>query len=162
MYHGTRDRRRVQTDSAKGAGSLRVSPWYFRTTFRDRPRNTQCSNATEINSIARLGNGTASPLPGYVTGRLHIARLGNGTASILPGCVTGLPRCVTGYRGFGVAHPDGRLHNGSPRFITGIPIRNRTSWVSVRNIYVNKDSLNVCINVLYMYYTTGTAYYTVN
>ena len=95
MYHGTRDTRRVQTDSAKGAGSLCVSPWYGSTTFRDRPRNTQCSNATEINSIARLGNGTASPLPGYVTGRLHIARLGNGTTSILPGCVTEQPRACS-------------------------------------------------------------------
>ena len=84
--------------------------------------------------IARLGKGTASILPGCVTGRLHFARLGNGTASILPGCVTGLPRCVTGYRGFGVVYPDSRLHNGAPRYVTGIPIRNWTSWVSVRNI----------------------------
>ena len=69
MYHGTRDRRRVQTDSAKGAGSLRVSPWYFRTTFRDRPRNTQCSNATEINSTI-----FTVPLPALLPQRLKKSR----------------------------------------------------------------------------------------
>ena len=85
--------------------------------------------------LARLRNGTASYCPVGQWDSLDLARLCNGTAASLPGCVTGLPRCVTGYREFGVTHLDGRLHNGSPRYVTGIPICNWTSWVSVRNIY---------------------------
>ena len=87
--------------------------------------------------LARLRNRTNSYCPVGQRDSLDLARLRNGTAASLPGCVTGLPRCVTGYRGFGVVHPDSRLHNGAPRYVTGIPIRNRTSWVSVWNIYIH-------------------------
>ena len=60
---------------------------------------------------------------------LDLAWLRNGTASSLPGW-------VTGYCGFGVVHPDSRLHNGAPRYGTGISICNWTSGISVRNRYM--------------------------
>ena len=96
--------------------------------------------------VVLLRNGTAKYCPVGQLDSLALARLHNGTAASLPGCVMGLPRCVTGYHGFGVAHPAGRLHIGSPRYVTGIPIRNRTSWVSVRNIYTRYTHAqgNIC------------------
>ena len=71
--------------------------------------------------LARLRNRTASYCPVGQWDSLDLARLRNGTAANLPGCILGLTRCVTGYREFGVVHPDSQIHNGAPR--------NWTSWV---------------------------------
>ena len=80
-------------------------------------------------SLARLCNGTPSYCPVGQQDSLNLARLRNGT-------VSSLPSWVTGYCGFGVVHPDSRLDNGAPRYVMGIPICNRTSWVSMRNRYM--------------------------
>ena len=81
-------------------------------------------------ALVRLRNGMPSVsqrsslmLSDSVTGQHHIAPSGDGTATILPGYATGL-RCATD------VHPDSRLihlHNGAIRYVTGLPIPNRTS-----------------------------------
>ena len=75
-----------------------------------------------------LSNGTALYCLVGQRDSLELVRLRNGTL-----------RCYM-YRWYGVVDPDSRLHNGTPRYSTGISIRNRTSWIFVRMIYSLPES----------------------
>ena len=86
------------------------------TGKRCRKASTCLLRNNTVSIVLQLRNGMASYCSVEQLDSLDLARLRNGTASYCPvgqryslhlaRFVTGLPRCVTGYRGFGVMHPD--------------------------------------------------------